>query len=399
MEQKTKFIIMGLGVFLAISIFMALRSYTAKEQIRKERDGLISANQSLKEDLETSAKKNQQANEQLGALQNELNKISQEKADIQGQKDELERQKDELERQKEGIQARYESIAKERDELVEKLKTQSATEEKKEPPPTGDTYWAGVLKQKTELSLLVANMRSELSALKIKNDELNRDLGNLSRERDELEHQLNYNQKMFDSMASELVLERNAKRLLQENSGSLRNENIILRRQLKSLNRLQSEMEHKLVKLQAEKSNIEKRFNEMADVLEERLSKVSEIKQQLGAVRSGSGGEIDIAQPEKEKVKESVELPPIVVRPQSEKITPEETLSAQGRVLEVNKENNFVIIDAGEESGVKMGDTFQVYNMEGQAIATIEAIQVRPKITACDIKKETTPIIVGDTIK
>ena len=390
MEQKTKFIIMGLGIFLAISIFITLQTYTTKEKIRREREELINTNTSLGQKIDATMQDNQKLNEKMNLLNGDLNKISQEKADIQGQKDELERQK-------EGIQARYESMARERDELVEKLKAQPAPEEKKEPPVSTDAYWAGVLKEKMQLAMVVENMRGELSTLKIKNDELNRDLGNLNRERDELEHQLNYNQKMFDSMASELVLERNAKRLLQESSGSLRNENIILRRQLKGLNRLQSEMEHKLVKLQAEKSDIEKRFNEMADVLEDRLSKVNEIKQQLGAVRSGSGGEIDIAQPEKEK--EFVELPPIVVRPQSEKITPEETISAKGRVLEVNKENNFIIIDAGEESGVKIGDTFQVYNLEGEAIAIIEAIQVRPKITACDIKKETAPIIVGDTVR
>jgi CRISPR/Cas system-associated protein Csm6 len=174
---------------------------------------------------------------------------------------------------------------------------------------------------------------------------------------------------------------------------------MLLRRQLKGLSSKQAELENKFAKLQREKSDIDRRFNEMADVLEDRLSKVSEIKQQLAAVRSGSGGEINIAQPVKEEIKESVELPPIFVRPQSEKNMPQEAISASGRVLEINKENNFVIIDAGEESGVKAGDTFQVYNMEGQAIATIEAIQVRAKITACDIKKETTPIIVGDTVR
>ena len=390
MEQKTKFIIMGLGVFLAISIFITLQTYTTKEKIRREREELINTNTSLSQKIDATMQDNQKLKEKMDSMNNDLNNISQEKADIQGQRDELERQR-------EGIQERYESMARERDELVEKLKAQPAAEEKKEVPVSTDAYWAGVLKEKMQLAMVAGNMRSELSALKIKNDELSRDLGNLNRERDELEQQLNYNQKMFVSMASELVLERNAKRLLQESSGSLRNENIILRRQLKGINRLQSEMEHKLVKLQAEKSDIEKRFNEMADVLEDRLSKVNEIKQQLGAVRSGSGGEIAIAQPEKEK--EFVELPPIVVRPQSEKITPEEALSTKGRVLEVNKENNFVIIDAGEESGVKMGDTFQVYNLEGEAIAIIEAIQVRPKITACDIKKETAPIIVGDTVR
>ena len=392
MEQKTKFIIMGLGVFLAISIFIALQAYTTKEQVRRERDTLVNDNATLNQKIELFLKDNQKLKEKMDSLNNDLNKVSREKADIQGQKDELERQK-------EGIQARYESIARERDELVEKLKTQPAAEEKKELPVSTDAYWAGILKEKMQLAMVVENMRSELSALKIKNDQLGRDSGNLNRERDELEQQLNYNQKMFDSMASELVLEKNAKRMLQESSKSLKNENMLLRRQLKGLSSKQAELENKFIKLQQEKTDIDRRFNEMATLLEERLSKVSEIKQQLEVVRSGSGGEINIAQPEKEKIKESVELPPIVVRPQSEKITSEEALSAQGRVLEINKENNFVIIDTGEESGVKTGDAFQVYNIEGQAIATIEAIQVRPKITACDIKKETTPIIVGDTVR
>jgi len=392
MEQKTKFIIMGLGVFLAISIFIALQAYTTKEQIRRERDTLASDNAALNQKIEISLKDNQKLKEQMDSLNNDLNKISQEKEDIKAQKDELQKQK-------EVVQARYESVAKERDELAGKLKAQPAAEEKNEPPASTDAYWAGVLKEKAKLAMVVENMRSELSALKIKNDQLGRDSGSLNRERDELEQQSNYNQKMFDSMASELVLERNAKRLLQESSSSLKNENMLLRRQLKGLSSKQAELEDKFVKLQREKTDIDRRFNEMADVLEDRLSKVSEIKQQLATVRSGSGGEINIAQPEKEKVKESVELPPIVVRPQSEKITSEEALSAKGRVLEINKENNFVIIDAGEESGVKTGDTLQVYNMEGQAVATIEAIQVRAKITACDIKKETTPIIVGDTVR
>ena len=393
MEQKAKLIIIGLGVFLAITFFMAFQTYTAKEQVRREKDNLASDNEALKQRIDQSFKENQQLKEKMNSLNNELNKATQEKEEIKGQKDELQKQK-------ETAQARYETIAKERDELAGKLKARPAAEEK-EPSVTADAYWGKVLKEKYKLEMVVENMRSELSALKIKNEQLGRDSGTLNRERDELEQQLNYNQKMFDSMVSELVLERNAKRMLQESSKTLQNENMLLRKQLKALSNRQAELEDKFAKLQQQKTDIDKRFNEMANVLEDRLSKVSEIKQELAAVRSGSGGDINIAQPqpEKEEVKESVELPPIVVRPQSEEDRLEKTMSAQGRVLEISKENNFVIIDVGEESGVKTGDTFQVYNMEGQAIATIEAIQARAKITACDIKKETTPIIVGDTVR
>lgn len=397
MEQKTKFIIMGLGVFLAISIFIALQSYTAKEQIRRERDTLASDNATLNQKIELSVNAKEQILREKDALAGDNASLNQ-KIDMALQDNQKLQEKINL------LNNDLNKVSRERDELVGKLKAQpvAVTEEKKEAPEapvSTDTYWAGVLKEKMQLAMVVENMRSELSALKIKNEQLGRDSGSLSRERDELEQQLNYNQKMFNSMASELVLERNAKRMLQESSKSLKNENMLLRRQLKGLSSKQAELEDKFVKLQREKTDIDRRFNEMADVLEDRLSKVSEIKQQLTTLRSGSGGEINIAEPEKEKIKESVELPPIVVRPQSEKIMPEEAISALSRVLEINKENNFVIIDAGEESGVKTGDTFQVYNIEGQAVATIEAIQVRPKITACDIKKETTPITVGDTVK
>jgi len=392
MEQKAKIIIMGLGVFLAISIFIALQAYTTKEQVRRERDDAKVQTETINQKFSMLAQEAQKLKERIEVMTGDLNKLTQEKDQIRAQSEELAQQKN-------AIQSRYETIAKERDELVGKLKAQPVAEEKKEAPVVTDAYWAGVLKEKMKLAMVVENMRSELSALKIKNDQLGRDSGSLNRERDELEQQFNYNQKMFDSMASELVLERNAKRMLQESSKTLKNENMLLRRQLKGLSSKQAELEDKFMKLQREKVDIDRRFNEMADVLEDRLSKVSEIKQQLAAVRSGSGGEINIAQPAKEEVRESVELPPIFVRPQSEKITPQEAISASGRVLEINKENNFVIIDAGEESGVKTGDTFQVYNMEGRAVATIEAIQVRTKITACDIKKETTPIIVGDTVR
>jgi len=398
MEQKAKFIIMGLGVFLAISIFIAFQTVMKADNFRRERDDANAQMESINQKFSIAVQEAQKLKERIEAMTGDLNKLTQEK-------DQFRAQGEELAQQKNAIQARYETIAKERDELVGKLKAQAPPEGQKpqeQPVVTQDAYWAGVLKEKAELSMITENMRSELSALRIKNDQLSKDLSSMSREKSEIEQQWAYNQKMFDTMASELVLERNTKRMLQESSKSLKNENMLLRRQLKSLNNRQAELEGKLIKIQAQKVEIERRFNEMADVLEDRLSKVTEIRQQLETVRSGSGGQISIASTEKEKTEKPVELAPIFVRPgQTEKYSSREVQipALRGRVLEINKENNFVIIDAGEESGVKTGNTFQVYNMEGQAIATIEAIQVRPKITACDIKKETTPIIVGDTVR
>jgi len=69
-----------------------------------------------------------------------------------------------------------------------------------------------------------------------------------------------------------------------------------------------------------------------------------------------------------------------------------------GQVLAINKEGNFVIINMGEDAGVKVGDMFSVYR-EGQRIATLEVIRPSKSVTACDIKKQALPIRIGDFVK
>ena len=71
---------------------------------------------------------------------------------------------------------------------------------------------------------------------------------------------------------------------------------------------------------------------------------------------------------------------------------------SSGRILAVNRESNFVIIDQGENTVAKLGDIMQVYR-DGNNIATIEVIQVRPNISACDLKKESQSVKIGDRVK
>jgi len=400
MEKKSQFIIMGLAGFLLISVFVGLQTFAAKKTLERERDDLRSQNASLTKDLEENQKATQQLRENITALAKDLDRISQEKEEIRKQKDEAQKQQEE-------VQERYKAMAKERDGLADKLKEQPDKQAKKaEPPATQDAYWAGILKANAELSLKVENMRNELKTLKINNEQMSIDLNNLTREKQEIDQQFQYNQKMFDNMATELVIERNSRRTLEDNLRTLRSENAILRRQLKSLNSRKTGLENKLIKLQEEKDTLENRFNEMAGALEDRLSKITGLSKEIDTVRSGSGGEIKIAQPEKEtapkrieETNESVELPPIVVRPQSEKTTSQkEILSGEGcQVLEINRDNNFVVIDIGQDTGLKIGQVLRVFRGD-IVIANISVVQVRKNISACDIKGEFLPIIVGDKV-
>lgn len=388
MEDKTRFIIIALLGLLATSLLVNLHVDGLRKKIERQENALQEENVLL-------AKKIEEAGGKINSLKSDLDKLSQEKEEILK----------EVEKKEEEERRRYELVVKERDELLEKLKAREAKKEVKEAKleslsSTEDAYWAEVLKAKTNLELELEKMRSELKTLKLDNEQLKRgkgvwelDLSSLMREKRDLEQQLEYNQKKLDNITVELVRERNARRRLQESLKSAKDENKLLRRQLKSLSERKMNLERKVTQLQEEKSQLQHRFNEMEVYLEEKFSQMDELKRKLETMPSTS--EAEILPPKKE----SIELPPIVVRPPIEAPAPQvKDIQSEGKILAVNKENNFVIIDLGKDSGLRVGDIFKVYR-DDEPVATIEVIEVRKRIAACDIKKEITSIKVGDTVR
>ena len=69
-----------------------------------------------------------------------------------------------------------------------------------------------------------------------------------------------------------------------------------------------------------------------------------------------------------------------------------------GKILSVNQENNFVIVDLGASSGIRIGDTLSVYRGT-KYIASLEVIQVRKDICAADIREKGAKIKAGDIIR
>ena len=324
-------------------------------------------------------------------------------------------QKDELERKYDDVQKRYELVNKVKEELVEKLKTKvstssytpAVTPSLQPSGPDKDAYWADIFKAKTDLEMQIGTVRSELKSLQIANEQLQRDksvleldLNSLRRDKEDLRRQLDYNQKLMDSIAQELVREKNDKMRIQDASRSIKDESLLLTRQLKSLNNRKVILERKVYELQEENTSLDRRLNEMQAMLNEKLSRISELSDNLDGLRNSiTEGK---AASEILQKKDSVELPPIVVRPTAQKDEgqrpQESSLIPEGKVLALNRDNNFVIIDLGEDLGIKPGDRFQVYRDEA-LIATLEVIKTRKNISACDIKKEKTPIRVGDIVR
>jgi chromosome segregation ATPase len=386
MEQKTKFIIIGLIGFSVVCLFLFIQVTNQQQTLLRESNELKSENTALTSktgQLEYELQGNQA---KINSLKSERDKVVAELGDWQ---------------------KKYDSASRVRDELVEQLKKQSQRQEvvtEQKPalvPENTDAYWGTVLKAKTDLEMQLASIRVDLRDLQVSNESLlrekgalERDLNSLRVEKKDLLRQLDYNQKLLDSISQEVVRERNDKVAIQGNFKTIKSENEVLGRQLKSLSSHKMNLDKKVQDLQDGRSSVEKRLNEMEAMLTAKISQVDSLQGELDALKSGQ----PVAALEK-KPKESVELPAIVVRssPSAEKAKEEPSVFL-GKILAVNTDSNFVIIDLGASSGVKVGNTFNVYH-SGKAIGSIAVIQVRDGISACDIKKMSTPLKIGDSIR
>jgi len=422
MEQKIKFIIIGLVGFCIICLFLFIQAASQQQRLLRESNDLKTENT---------------------ALLTKASKLEKDLKDNQGKINSLKAERDKGIAELNELQKKFEAVGKTRDDLIDKLKEKSRqqapvvaavapVQQEASVPANTEAYWGTVLRAKKELEIQLASIqaelknlqminaalrdekkqtaleielqsqlstvRSELKNLEINNEALRRekglleiDLNNLRKEKKDVQRQLDYNQKLLDSMSQEVVREKNDKMAIQENFKTTRAENKVLVRQLKSLVSRKMLLDKKVQDLADSKSVLEKRLDEMERMIARRAVKADALKNELEATK-------DAESPGPDKGG-AVELPAIVVRSAS----PADKLKAEiqefgGKVLAVNLESNFVVIDLGSASGVDVGDIFKVYR-DGRDIGALSVIQTRSSIAACDIKRMSTPMRIGDQVK
>jgi len=383
MDQKIKFIIIGLIGAALFCLFLFAQAQSTKQSLLKERDELKSENVVLNGKIKRLEDELRGNRGKIESLQDEFNKLNSERDRLQGE---------------------IESITKIRDKLAEELRSknkQEAVVSQAEIPPNTDAYWAGILRAKADLEMQLSDIRNVLRSLKTENEALQRDksalqldINALRNDKMDLMRQLDYNQKLLDGMAQEVVRERNDKVKIQESFRSIKNESATLVRQLKSLNNRKAALDKKVQELQEGKSAVDRRVSEMETIIADKASALDNLKSQVNISRGNAVGQLA-----DNNSRESVELPAIVVR--SSAADKKETAAKgafPGKILAVNQDNKFVVIDIGLDAGVKNGDTFNVYR-DGKNIGIIAVIQARNDIAACDIKKESAPVKIGDNIK
>jgi chromosome segregation ATPase len=198
---------------------------------------------------------------------------------------------------------------------------------------------------------------------------------------------------MISSLSRELVREKSDKANIIEQIDKIRQENVTLRRQVKELSTSKLSLEKGLRNLENEKNNLADRISATEDILQTRMRELLEIKKDI---ESSLGTDFSAMS----KQSESVELPPIVVKaggaqqgPQGVQVSEK----AVGKVLSINENQNFVIIDIGENNNVKIGDVFRIFR-NNEHVATVEVIQTRKDISAADIKYSKDKIAAGDSV-
>ncbi|HQO57771.1 MAG TPA: hypothetical protein PLT76_03520 [Candidatus Omnitrophota bacterium] len=266
-------------------------------------------------------------------------------------------------------------------------------------PPDNETYWAQVIREKTSLELEVnalkqkldANML-ELEALKKSNSDLELEISELVTTKDSIEREIKHGKDLADNLSLALARAENDKEFLNGRFAKLNEENMDLRSQIKDLSSTKVALEKSIVRLQDEKKDVERKLMETEHVIQNRIDEIWQIKDSLEKNFQMSGAS-----------SKAVELPPIVVSSVGEKSggAPEVVLPApgfDGNIVSVNDENNFVIVDLGQNDGLKLGDNMSVYR-GAEYVAALEVIQVRKDIAAADIKNKVTSIRVGDAVR
>lgn len=406
MEQRTKIIAIALGVIFIIVLFFAFSYVNKYNALNRDHEELIKKHENLKKQNDELTKKAANTQEELGRLKDKAEKMKSEIGSLSSSRDDL--------------QKKYDTLLHEREKLVERLKSSSgapvvvaaplATAAAPASPPA-DEYWAGILKQKENLELQISQLKETIKNNQFKVDELTQEKTSLDleaqrlvKDKADLQRQLEYTEKVTDSLSLQLVRERDDKRKIVKQANLFKEENYVIRNRVKDLMSAKVSLEKKLKDAEDKRMELASRLTQMDEVLEEKLSSILDTKQDISDIKKGvspSSGS-------------SLELPAIVVAggvsqsgafpagesaPASSVATADAGQSrSSGRVISVNEENNFVIVDIGEDDGVYQGQTLSAYRGSEQ-IASLEVVEVRAHICAADIKEKAAYLKAGDIVR
>lgn len=360
---------------------------------------VVAINNSKQELIKQYSQKENELRKKADDLFAQISNIQSEKKRLEDKLSTIKKDMDEISTDRDSWKGKYELVLKEKEDLVSKLQTtpKAAREGATLAAPTDEAHWAGVLKEKAGLELQLSDLKSRLSDASIQVEEVKKtkaeievEITKLKQSNEDLERKIKYTTDLSNNLALDLAKEKNDKKSIEDKLSKLKEENLSLRYQIKDLATSKVSLERGLQRLVVEKDKLNKRLQETDILVRRRIDEVLDIKKDLEGRLKGQAATAAESK--------SIELAPIVVRSSTSSkgiMLPADLI---GKVVSVNEANNFVIIDLGENSGVKAGDSLKVYR-DNKQIASIEVIQTRKDISAADIKQKSQPLQIGDLVK
>lgn len=336
--------------------------------------------------------------EDLNSRYNALNsryKSATERADrLEEDNRSLETQLADLEREKSDLERRYERVRQDKERLVEQLqakarptptvKVETVAKEPMPAAPMSEEYWADFVREKAQLETKLEDLQKELRETQNKIPDLEKEkkelgikVDELKKDKAELERKMAFKERSLKILSKDLVSEREMRRKAEEELATLREDNIYLKRDIIMANREKAALEKKVKEISQKKDLLERRISEVESVLREKSLEMADLQDQIySAVKGGK----KVVRSESA----AVELPPIVVKPQARPSIA--ARGVEGEIIAVNQKERFVIVDIGENAGVRPGLRFIIVR-GGQKIGTIEIIETRREISAADIRE------------
>jgi chromosome segregation ATPase len=421
MSKAAKQVIIILGVLLAVSIFVAFSTFSQKTAIEQTAAQLQGEVDGHKKNIAVLDQKQKELSEECDRIKQQAADVTKQKARLQEDVDSLSKKLKDFEtrvgdisEERDELKDRYSKVSRERDDVIAKLqdteKKLSEAQKKAEemasvvaPTPAViddnkqlESHWAQVLKEKADLNLRIDKLENDLNQsamdieeLKKKNSDLELEISALKQEREDLQQQIKRGQDIADNVSIDLVREKNDKQFVGTQLDKIKEENLALRAQVKELGSMKIVLEKSISKLQEDKLAIEKKLSQSETVIQDRLDDVLKLKEDINRKVLS------------DNKPQEVILPPIIVNGSgvsAEKPAGAASVNASGEIVSVNQENNFIIVDLGQNSGVSVGDRLSVYRGDAY-LGEVEIIQVRADISAADIKKQSSPFQAGDIVK
>lgn len=270
-----------------------------------------------------------------------------------------------------------------------------------------EKYVAQLLREKTALEVEIDKLKADLSKhsleivdLKQANESLRMDLDAVKQEKQSVADDIKEKEDMINRLSLDLAKARNDKQFVAQRVDQLTQKNTELRQDLKNLAAAKMALEKSIVQMIQEKDDMSRKLDQAETVLQNKIGEVWEVKDSLD--RSFQ------AVKEKSRAVDEVELSPIVVNTQGAAsdapVVPasapaQDTKSGfEGKIMSINEQSNFVIVDIGEKRGLRAGDTLGVYR-GSEYVARLEVLQVRPDIAAADLKEQSAQVKVGDIVR